>query len=183
MKSPSFQSPRTVIVLTLLSLTLTACMSFSERRLRPVRESIEQQLPEIRLEKEIAIAVGGGMFNFLDLISHNEADLSEVDHLQVAVYEVFPRRGYRQFSDDVFHQSLNEKDGSLLWERIVKVNEEDEQVWVFVGMDMERESLDAVAVFVVERNELVMMNVDGELHELIRFAFAPARGKRGAYRS
>ena len=160
--SPSFKSPRAVIALSLVSLLLTSCMSFSERPMRPVRQSIEEQLPEIRLEKEIAVAVGSSMFNFLDLVSDEEADLSEIDHLQVAVYEVFPRRGYRQFSDDVFQQSLNEKDASLVWERIVKVNEDDEQVWVFVGMNMERVSLDAVAVFVVERNELVMMNVDGD---------------------
>ena len=66
---------------------------------------------------------------------------------------------------------------------LVKVREEDESVWVYVGMNMEKQSLDAVAVFVLERDELVMMNVDGDLQELIRFAFEPAQGRRGAYKS
>lgn len=174
---------RTLLMLSLVSLLLTACMSFSDRSLRPVRNSIQEQMPEIRLEKEMAIALRSGMFDFLDLISQQDADLSEVEHLQVAVYEVIPRGGERNFSDEVFQRSLQEKDASLHWERIVKVREEGEQVWVFVGMNLEAETLEAVSVFVVERDELVLINVDGDMHELLRYAFEPAKGRRGAYTS
>lgn len=174
---------RTLLMLSLVSLLLTACMSFSDRPLRSVRNSIQEQMPEIRLEKEMAIALRSGMFDFLDLISQEEANLSEVEHLQVAIYEVIPRGGERNFSDEVFQRSLQEKDSSLQWERIVKVREEGEQVWVFVGMNLDEETLEAVSVFIVERDELVLINVDGDMHELLRYAFEPAKGRRGAYTS
>ncbi len=173
---------RTLTLLVSL-VVLSSCMSFSDRAMRPVRNSISAQLPEIRLEKEMAVAVGGGMFDFLDIITVNEADLSEVDHLQVAVYQVYPRGGNNRFSDDVFQESLRAKDASLTWERIVRVREAHEQVWVYVGMDIDRQALEAVSVFIVERDELVLINMDGDLHDMIEYAFGPARGHRGAYTS
>ena len=36
------------------------------------------------------------------------------------------------------------------WETILKVREGGEQIWVLVGMDLERNSLDAVSVFILE---------------------------------
>ena len=172
---------RKIIVLTALSLLLVNCVSFSDRAMRPVRNSITSQMPEIRLEKEMAVAVGGGMFNFLDVINTDDVDLSAVDHLQVAVYQVYPRGGEVNFSDEVVQESLLAKDASLTWERIVKVREEDEQVWVFVGINEKDFALEAVSVFVFERDELVMINIDGDLNQMLEYAFEPARGHRGAY--
>ena len=170
-----------IVCLFLLGVIVSSCMSFSDRSMRGVRNSISQQMPEIRLEKEMAIAVGGGMFDFLDIITFNEADLSEVDHLQVAVYEVFPLGSDANFSDDIFQASLQAKDATLTWERIVRVREDGEHVWVYVGMDLDRQSLEAVSVFVVEQDELVLINMDGQLMELLEYAFEPARGHPGAY--
>lgn len=172
---------RKIIVLTALSLLLVNCMSFSDRAMRPVRNSITSQMPEIRLEKEMAVAVGGGMFNFLDVINTDDVDLSAVEHLQVAVYLVYPRGGEVNFSDEVFQESLLAKDASLTWERIVKIREEDEQVWVFVGINGKDFALEAVSVFVFERDELVMINIGGDLNQMLEYAFEPARGHRGAY--
>jgi len=36
-------------------------------------------------------------------------------------------------------------------------------------------------VFVFERDELVMINMDGDLNQMLEYAFEPARGHRGAY--
>ncbi len=171
------------LIIVLLGSLATGCMSFSDRAMRPVRNSISQQMPEIRLEKEMAIALGGGMFDFLDIITLNEADLSEVDHLQVAVYQVYPRGDNANFTDDIFQESLLAKDSTLTWERIVRVREDGEHVWVFVGMDLDKQSLEAVSVFVVESEELVLINMDGDLNELLEHAFEPARGHPGAFSS
>ena len=171
------------LIIVIIGSIATGCMSFSDRAMRPVRNSISQQMPEIRLEKEMAVAVGGGMFDFLDIITMNEADLSEVDHLQVAVYQVYPRGAEANFTDDIFQESLMAKDASLTWERIIRVREDGEHVWVFVGMDLDRQMLEAVSVFVVESEELVLMNMDGDLNALLEHAFSPARGHPGAFSS
>jgi len=166
--------------LLLLGLSLlTACMSFSDESLRPVRDSITQQLPEITLEKEFAVSIGGGLFNFLDVITLNEADLSELDHVQVAVYRVGSTRGVFDFNEQDFNElnfeeTVLAKDNDLHWETIVRVREEGEQVWVLVGMDLENNSMEAVTVFILGRDELVLINADGEFEELLEFALEPA---------
>ncbi|MCG8415199.1 MAG: DUF4252 domain-containing protein [Pseudomonadales bacterium] len=172
-----------VLLVLIMGSMLAGCMSFSDRSMRPVRNSIIQQMPEIRLKKEMAVALGGGMFDFLDIITLNEADLSEVDHLQVAVYQVYPQGDDANFTDEIFQESLLAKDASLTWERIIRVREDGEHVWVFVGMNLDEQALEAVSVFVVESNELVLINMDGDLNELLEYAFEPARGHPGAYKS
>ena len=158
---------------------MTSCMSFSDRPLRGVRNSITQQMPEIRLEKEFAVSMGGGIFDFLHVITLNEADISEMEHVQVAVYKVDPGGGEIDFSTLNFEQTVLEKDSSLHWETIVRVRDEDEQVWVLVGMDLQRNSLEAVTVSVLDRDQLVLINVDGDLHEMLEFALEPALRHRG----
>jgi len=150
--------------------------------MRPVRDSIEAQLPEIRLEKEFAVSMGGGMLNFLDNVTLNEANFSELDHVDVAVYNVYGRSGQVNLNKLDFEATLHAKDHRLTWETIVKVREQEERVWVLVGMDLERETLEAVAVFVFNQDGLVLINVDGNLHEMLEFAMQPATEHRDASR-
>lgn len=171
-------------LLILLGLVgLSSCMSFSDRAMRPVRDSIARQLPEIRLEKEFAVSLGSGMLNFIDLATLNQADVSSLDHVQVAVYKVFGHGAAVDFNRLNFEATLMAKDRRLTWETIVKVREPDEQVWVLVGMNLKRETLEAVAVFSLGRDELVLINVDGDIDEMLDFAMKPAERRHGAIRS
>jgi Domain of unknown function (DUF4252) len=168
------------VLLLVLFTQLAACMSFSDRSFRSSRNSIERQVPNISLEKEFAISIGNGMLNFLDVISLNETDISDLDHVQVAVYTVESAGQRISFSDIDFSETLRSRGENLHWETVVKVREEGEQVWVVVGMDLARNSLDAVSVFVLENSELTMINVDGDLDRMIEFALQPASERRQA---
>lgn len=178
----------------LLSLPLlTSCMSFSNRALSPVANSIQEQLPQIHLEKEFALSLGNGVFSFLDLATGINGDLSAMDHVHIAVYNVSQKGrsvdfntldfNTLDFNTLDFESTLLARDKRLHWETIVKVRKSDEQVWVLVGMDLRRQSLDAVAVFSLERDELVLINVDGDLEQLLRFAMLPAQEHRDSLRS
>lgn len=168
---------KTVLLVTLLS-QLVACMSFSDRSFRSTRDSIEEQVPDIRLEKEFAISLGNGLLSFIDVLSLNESDISDLDHVQVAVYNVESGGQKIDFNDIDFSDTLRSRGKHLHWETIVKVREENEQVWVLVGMDLARNSLDAVSVFVLEESELVLINVDGDFDRMIEFALQPAADSR-----
>ena len=142
-------------LLGLLALImLTSCISFSDRPLRPVRDSITRQLPEITLEKEFAVSLGAGLFDFLDIVTFNEADLSELNAVQVAVYTVRSQGKELDFSALNFEQTLLAKDRNLHWDTVVRVREKGQQVWVLIGMDLDRNSLEAVAVFVLDATQL-----------------------------
>jgi len=161
------------ILLVIMLTQLAACMSFSDRSFRSARNSIEEQVPDISLEKEFAISLGNSMLGFLDVLTLNEADISELDHVQVAIYNVELGGQEIDFSD-----TLRSRGENLHWETIVRVRKEGEQVWVLVGMDLERNSLDAVSVFVLENSDLVMINVDGDFDHMIEFALRPASDSR-----
>lgn len=169
------------LVLSLLVIQLTACMSFNDRSFRGTRNSIVAQLPEITLEKEFAVSIGNGLLNFLNVVTLDKIDISDLDHVQVAVYNVDSGATEVNFNNLDFAETLQSRGKNLHWETIVKVREEGEQVWVLVGMDLQRNSLNAVSVFVLEQDELVLINVDGDLNRMIEFALQPASGHRHSH--
>ncbi len=156
-------------------------MSFSDRSMRPVRDALAQQLPELELEKEFAISVGGLMFDLVDVVTVSDANISAMDRVQVAVYNVNDV-GDSLASLDSSHleAALTAKNDDLEWDTIVRVREENEQVWIVSDMDLEDLRLKAIAVVSFEYDELVLVNVDGKLDELIRFAMDPVSNRNGS---
>lgn len=163
-------------------LSLAGCMSFSDRAMRPVANSIREQMPQIRLEKEFAVSLGSGMFNVIDLATGSTDDLSDMEHVHVAVYNVFSKGKPIDFNLLNLEQTLLVRNSRLHWETIVRVRKADEQTWVLVGMDLEKQTLEEVAVFSLGSEELVLINVDGELDQLLRFAMQPAQDHRSSIR-
>ena len=135
-------------------------------------------MPNISLEKEFAILLGNSMLSFLDVVSLNEAGFSELDYVQVAVYNAESGGQEIDFNETDFSGMLRSTGKNLHWETLVKVREEGEQVWVLVGMELERNSLDAVSVFVLGNSELVMINVDGDFDSMIEFALPAFDSRR-----
>lgn len=168
---------RYLSILTFALLT-TGCMSFNDDHFDDVEASLRAQMPDIHLEKEMAIGFGAGIFDLIDLADTSPANLSEIDHLRVAVYQITPTRGRTTFSDSVFDRALREQGADLEWERIVRVRDDGEQVWVFAGLNTRQQVLEAISVFVLEQDELVMMNLDGDLSELIDYALATGNDRR-----
>lgn len=162
-------------------MSLVGCMSFSDKPMRPVRDSILRQNPEITLEKEMAITMGNGLFHLLDVITLNDADLSEIDSVQVAVYRVYGLNNKVRLDSETFANSLLEKDADLYWEQIVRVRDEGENVWIFAGMDLGKNSLEAISVFVQEQDELVLINIDGDMDEMVEYALNSANGHRNKH--
>jgi hypothetical protein len=173
----------TKLPLALLALMLaglsTGCMSFSDRAFRPVTDEIVRQAPQLQLRKEFAVSIGSALINTVNLLAvGSELNFSEVDKVQVAVYEI-------PYNSDLsrvdVEDSLRARDRSLTWETVVKVKETYERTWVLVGINEQRQSIEAVSVLNMEQGELVLIHVDGELQEMIEFAFEPVRGKRGGF--
>ena len=166
------------LVLALSTITLAGCMSFSDRPMRPIRNAILEQNPEITLKKGIAVNIGAGMFNFLGAIDFDDSNLSEIDSVHMAVYKVHGQKENNKFTSQTFQGALLEKDASLHWEQIVRVRDNGENVWVFAGMDLARNTLEIISVFVMERDELVLISVNGDIKKIMRYALKSAHGRR-----
>jgi hypothetical protein len=166
------------LVIALSMVMFTSCMSFSDRPLRPIRNAILELNPGITLEKKVAVNVGGVMFNFLDLLSLGGQDLSEIDSVHMAVYKVHGLGTDRIFSRQTFQDALLEKDASLQWEQIVRVRDDGENLWVFAGLDLARNSLEAISVFVMEHDELVLISIGGDIDKMMIYALESSHGRR-----
>jgi hypothetical protein len=165
------------LLATVLLVSGTGCLSFSDRGFRPVTREISRQAPQMELRKEFAVSIGAGIINTLDLLAvGSEFDFSEVDKVQVAVYEIPHEVEFPEF--DVA-ESLGARDPSLSWEIVVQARDEEERTWVLMGIDHQRQTVEAVSIMVLQRGELVLIHVDGGLQEMIEFAFRPARDRRG----
>lgn len=162
----------------LCCLSLSACVSFNDDHFDSVEDSLRGQMPDISLEKEMAIGLGSGLFNLVELIDDSDVDLSRINHVKVAIYQVSPRPGQERFNDAVFNAALHSQNARLSWERIVRVRQEDEQVWIFAGLNERRQILEALTVFVLEESELVLINMDGDLGELIDYALSAGNERR-----
>jgi hypothetical protein len=155
------------------------CMSFSDRGFAPVTDAIARQAPGLQLRKEFAVSIGSALINTLDLITvGSEFDFSKVDKVQVAVYEIALDS---DLSGIDVEDSLRARDRTLTWETVVKVKETSERTWVLIGINEQFQSIEAVSVFSMEQGELVLIHVDGELQQMIEFAFDPVRGDPGSF--
>lgn len=166
------------LVMIVTAAALSSCMSFNDRPMRPVKNAILAQNPELRLEKEVAINVGKSLFSLLDTFAVGSADLSELDSVNVAVYRVSGANEGTNFTTQNFSQALKETDGALHWEQIVRVRDEGENLWVFAGMDLRRSKLEAISVIILEQDELVLISVDGDIDEMMKYALESSHGHR-----
>ena len=176
--SRSFLKPITGCLLVGGLILLNGCMTFSDRGFAPVRAELSRQLPELELNKEFAISIGSAMFHSLDLIAiGSDIDFSDFDKVRVAVYNISFERTVETTG---IERSLAAIDPSLTWDTVVNVRERNERTWVLVGYNEDRRDVEKVSVMVLEQDELVLIHVDGDMEEIIQFAFEPVRGRRGA---
>jgi hypothetical protein len=49
---------------------------------------------------------------------------------------------------------------------------------VFAGLDLVRDSLEAISVFVLQQDELVLVNIGGDIDKMMIYALESAQGRR-----
>lgn len=119
-------------------------------------------------EPKIIINLGGTMLNFVSMMSSSEspetADLiSKLKGIRVMIFSLDKNAGEQdagaaknQFSE------VKSKLKSSGWEPIVQVNEDDEQVLIY--MKMVDGNMQGITVMVVDEEEAVFVNVIGQLN-------------------
>ena len=148
---------------------------FYSREIAHIRDDIEDIL-DARFEREVVVTVGPRTFRSVSWIAGRVPDIyaqmasdyvREIDRVKVGVYRVEEaptRRELRMDRVPRFRRSG--------WEVAVRVEEEDETVWVLY-----RERYDSVRdmlVLVLNSDELVIARIEGHLNELVRLAVSDA---------
>jgi len=114
-------------------------------------------------EPKITINLGGTMLNFVGLMSSSESPetsdlISKLKGIRVQIYST------DEDSSAAVDQFAKTKSSlkSSGWEPVVQVNEDDEQVLVY--MKMESGDMEGMTVMVVDEEEAVFVNIIGQLN-------------------
>ena len=145
---------------TLLSLSAVA----QEDELKDLPGYVDfGDLTSLYGEPKVIINLGGTMLNFVGMMSSAEspetADLmSKLKGIRVMMYNTDDNAdaAMSQFSE------VRSKLNSSGWEPVVQVNEEDEQVLIYMKMD--NGGMEGLTVMVVDEEEAVFVNVIGQLN-------------------
>jgi HSP20 family molecular chaperone IbpA len=114
-------------------------------------------------EPKITINLGGTMLNFVSMMSSAESPetselISKLKGIRVQIYSI------DEDATAARNQFSKTKKGlkSSGWEPIVQINEDDEQVLVY--MKMEGGNMEGMTVMVVDSEEAVFVNIIGQLN-------------------
>lgn len=114
-------------------------------------------------EPKITINLGGTMLNFVGMMSSSESPetselISKLKGIRVQIYSLSEdtNAAKNQFGKTKSHLK------SSGWEPIVQVNEDDEQVLVY--MKMTGGNMEGMTVMIVDEEEAVFVNVIGQLN-------------------
>jgi hypothetical protein len=114
-------------------------------------------------EPKVIINLGGTMLNFVGMMSSSDSPetadmISKLKGVRVQIFEI-------EDNADAAKDQFKEVKGKLNssgWEPIVQVNEDDEQVLIY--MKMEGQNMEGMTVMVVDDEEAVFVNVIGQLN-------------------
>jgi len=114
-------------------------------------------------EPKITINLGGTMLNFVGMMSSAESPetselISKLKGIRVQMYAM-------EENADAAKKQFGEVKGNLKssgWEPIVQINEEDEQVLIYMKMD--GGNMEGMTVMVVDEEEVVFVNIIGQLN-------------------
>ncbi|MDX2428083.1 MAG: DUF4252 domain-containing protein [Xanthomonadales bacterium] len=114
-------------------------------------------------EPKITINLGGTMLNFVGMMTNSENPetsemISKLKGIRVQIYTLDENT---EAARDQFGKTKSSLKSSG-WEPIVQVNEDDEQVLVY--MKMVEGNMEGMTVMVVDEEEAVFVNVIGQLN-------------------
>jgi hypothetical protein len=114
-------------------------------------------------EPKITINLGGTMLKFVGMMSSAESPetselISKLKGIRVQMYAI-------DENADAAKNQFSKVKGDLKssgWEPVVQINEDDEQVLIYMKMD--GENMDGLTVMVVDDEEAVFVNIIGQLN-------------------
>jgi HSP20 family molecular chaperone IbpA len=114
-------------------------------------------------EPKITINLGGTMLNFVSMMSSAESPetselISKLKGIRVQIYSTDKDAGAAKKQFGKTKKGLK----SSGWEPIVQINEDDEQVLVYMKMD--GGNMEGMTVMVVDDEEAVFVNIIGQLN-------------------
>ncbi|MBC8182093.1 DUF4252 domain-containing protein [candidate division KSB1 bacterium] len=162
-----------ILILSLIALLLPGCV-FVSREFCMTRDSILDEIGNFDTETEVQLQIGSGLLSLsrmiVSMVDHSETDMAvdylrDIRNVQVGVYKLTDFNRDRPLIIPVRIARKLSKKG---YEAMVKVKDRDSATWVMTKMRGKR--LTSLYVISLDRDELVLVEVEGRLGRLIEKA-------------
>ena len=170
-----------ILILSITALLLPGCV-FVSRDFRMTRNDIIKELGDVEVETEVQLQIGPGLLSAGKLaVSIADVDddvrglLKEIRNVQVGVYKVVNSQDGKIKIPAKISRKLEKKG----YEPMVRVKQRDEAVLVMTKM--RRNRLEALYVIALDREELVLVEVQGRLGKLIEKAIRDHGFNKGEF--
>ncbi len=175
-----------ILVLSLLALLLPGCV-FVSRDFCLTRDSILDEIGNVDTETEVQLQIGPGLLSLSRMIvsvaDHSREGSMAVDYLhdirnvQVGVYKLTDFNRDRPL---IIPPRIARKLSKKGYEPMVKVKEHNSATWVMTKMHRKR--LTSLYVIALDREELVLVEVEGKLGRLIEKAVRDHGFNKGEFK-
>ena len=162
------------LIFCLITLLLPGCV-FVSREFRSTRDSILDEIGNVEIKTEVQLQIGQGLLSLSRMIvfmaDHSREGAKAVDYLrdvrnvQVGVYQLSKVNRNRPL---VIPPGIQKKLSRKGYETMVKAKDRNSATWVMTKM--QRKRLSSLYVITIERDELVLVEVEGRLGKLIEKA-------------
>lgn len=154
------------IALLIALLLLNGCMSFNPRSLRQMESALRDSNPDLDFESTMKFGVGPLTMDLVDFVfvHDNRIDVSKISRADVGIYEVKGDFDFTRFRMPHSRQDRHCEQRDV----ILRVREDDEQVEMAVCS--RNGKLTGFTIFVLEREELVVINTRGDIPALVSSA-------------
>jgi uncharacterized protein DUF4252 len=155
------------------ALLLQACLT--ARSLEPVRRDLQSQMEGARFDKEIKLTLGPVSLGLARLICRLVPDeevqqtrraLASVHRIELAVYDIHAEHGAAEALQ--MPHKLRQMTSGGQWQTAVRVQDEDERVWILYREDRGR--IRDFYVVTLGSDELVLVRVKGNMNRLVEWA-------------
>lgn len=163
----------TAPTLVALALSSSGCLVSASPQVWSVKSEIESALPGSRFEKDFAVHLGRLSLALTRGIAGLAADEEDADELELL-------RGIKKVEVGVFEndggghidgQKLSKIEAALEeshWQMALRQREDDSIAWVYYRLD--EKSLRGVFVIVLDRDELTIVRLKGQLDRVLSTA-------------
>lgn len=155
-----------IAALLAAALLLNGCMSFNPRSLRQMESALRDSNPDLDFESTMKFGVGPLTMDLVDFafVHNSSIDISKISRADIGIYEV---KGDFDLATFRMPQARHDRNCPQR-DVILRVREDDEQVEMAVCS--RNGKLTGFTIFVLEREELVVINTRGDIPALVSSA-------------
>jgi hypothetical protein len=152
-------------MLLALCVALTGCMSFNPRSLRQMESALRASNPDMEFSSTTKFGVGPLTMDLVDFVFVHDRhiDVSKISRADVGIYEL-----KRPLASLDFKLPQGTDRSCPRREVVLRVTEDDERVEMAVCI--RGDEVTGFAMFMVERDEVVVMNIRGDIQALVSAA-------------